>query len=41
MAKLIAKSFLGPVFLVVVLALALSLSAGSLGFWQAWIFLAV
>jgi protein-S-isoprenylcysteine O-methyltransferase Ste14 len=41
MVKLIAKSFLGLVFLVAVLALALFLSAGSLGFWQAWVFLAV
>ena len=41
MSNLIAKSFLGLVFLVLCLALALFLSAGSLGFWQAWVFLAV
>jgi len=41
MHNLILKSFLGLVFLVLVLALALFLSAGSLGFWQAWVFLAV
>lgn len=39
--NLILKSFLGLVFLVACLALALFLSAGSLGFWQAWVFLAV
>jgi protein-S-isoprenylcysteine O-methyltransferase Ste14 len=41
MNNLILKSFLGLVFLVLCLALALFLSAGSLGFWQAWVFLAV
>ena len=41
MNNLIVKSFLGLVFLVACLALALFLSAGSLGFWQAWVFLAV
>ncbi len=41
MNNLILKSILGLVFLIVVLALALILSAGSLGFWQAWVYLAV
>ena len=38
MSNLIVKSFLGLVFLDLCLALALFLSAGSLGFWQAWVF---
>ncbi len=41
MDNLIVKSFLGLAFLVLCLALALFLSAGSTGFWQAWVFLAV
>ncbi|MGD0877458.1 MAG: isoprenylcysteine carboxylmethyltransferase family protein [Anaerolineales bacterium] len=41
MNNLIAKSFLGLVFLDLCLGLALFLSAGSLAFWQAWIFLLV
>ena len=41
MKSLFVKSFLGLVFLDLVLALALFLSAGSLAFWQAWVFLAV
>ena len=41
MNNLIVKSFLGLLFLVLCLALALFLSAGSLQFWQAWVFLAV
>lgn len=41
MKNLIVKSFLGLLFLDLVLALALFLSAGSLAFWQAWVFLAV
>jgi protein-S-isoprenylcysteine O-methyltransferase Ste14 len=41
MSNLIVKSFLGLVFFVFCLALALFLSAGSLNFWQAWVFLAV
>ena len=41
MNNLIVKSVLGLVFLVVCLGLALFLSAGSLAFWQAWVFLAV
>ena len=41
MSNLIAKSMIGLVFLMLCLALALFLSAGSLGFWQAWIYLAV
>jgi protein-S-isoprenylcysteine O-methyltransferase Ste14 len=39
--SLIVKSFLGLVFLDLCLALALFLSAGSLEFWQAWVFLTV
>lgn len=41
MGNLIAKSLLGLAFLILVLALALFLSAGSLNFWQAWVYLAV
>ena len=41
LSNLILKSFLGLAFLVRCLALALFLSAGSLGYWQAWVFLAV
>jgi protein-S-isoprenylcysteine O-methyltransferase Ste14 len=41
MNNLIVKSMLGLVFLILCLALALFLSAGSLGFWQAWVYLAV
>ncbi len=41
MSSLIVKSFVGLAFLVLCLALALFLSAGSLAFWQAWVFLAV
>ncbi len=41
MSYLIAKSFAGLLFLDVCLALALFLPAGSLAFWQAWVFLAV
>ena len=41
MNNLIGKSFLGLAFLDFCLALALFLSAGSLAFWQAWIFLVV
>ncbi len=41
MNNLIVRSFLGLAFLVLVLALALFLSAGSISFWQAWLFLAV
>jgi len=41
MSNLIVKSILGFVFLILCLALALFLSAGSLSFWQAWVFLAV
>jgi len=40
MSNLLVKSFLGLVFLVACLGLALFLSAGSFGFWQAWVFLA-
>ncbi len=41
MSSLIVKSFLGLIFLVLCLALALFLSAGSLRYWQAWLYLAV
>lgn len=40
MGRLILKSILGLIFLMLVLALALFISAGSLNFWQAWIYLA-
>ncbi|HUX77905.1 MAG TPA: isoprenylcysteine carboxylmethyltransferase family protein [Anaerolineae bacterium] len=39
--SLIAKTILGFAFLLLVLVLALFISAGSLSFWQAWVFLAV
>ena len=41
MSSLIVKSILGLVFLLVVLALALFISAGSVSFWQAWVYLVV
>ena len=41
MNNLIVKTILGFAFLMLVLALALFVPAGSLGFWQAWVFLAV
>ncbi|MCB9078890.1 MAG: isoprenylcysteine carboxylmethyltransferase family protein [Anaerolineaceae bacterium] len=41
MAKLILQSILGLAFLLLVLALALFVSAGSLSYWQAWLYLAV
>jgi protein-S-isoprenylcysteine O-methyltransferase Ste14 len=41
MANLIVKTIFGFAFLMLVLALALFISAGSLSFWQAWVFLAV
>jgi protein-S-isoprenylcysteine O-methyltransferase Ste14 len=41
LASIILKSILGFAFLMLVLALALFLSAGSLRFWQAWAYLAV
>jgi len=41
MGNLIVKTILGFAFLMLVLALALFGSAGSLGFWQAWVYLAV
>jgi protein-S-isoprenylcysteine O-methyltransferase Ste14 len=41
MNNLITKSFLGLIFLDLCLALALFLPAGSVAFWQAWLFLAV
>jgi protein-S-isoprenylcysteine O-methyltransferase Ste14 len=39
--KLIARAILGFLFLMLVLALALFLPAGSLRFWQAWVYLGV
>lgn len=41
MHSLIVKTIAGFGFLMLVLGLALFVSAGSLGFWQAWLFLAV
>ncbi len=41
MASLFLKTVLGFAFLMLVLALALFVSAGSLNYWQAWIYLAV
>ena len=41
MDNLIVKTFLGFAFLMLVLALALFLSAGSFSYWQAWVYLAV
>jgi protein-S-isoprenylcysteine O-methyltransferase Ste14 len=40
MSNLIVRTFLGFAFLMLVLALALLISAGSLGFWRAWVYLA-
>jgi protein-S-isoprenylcysteine O-methyltransferase Ste14 len=40
MSNLLLKTFLGFAFLMLVLALALFLPAGSLRFWQAWVYLA-
>ncbi|SRR5579884_929771 len=41
MGKLILKSILGLAFLMLIMAGALFVSAGSLNFWQAWVYLAV
>jgi protein-S-isoprenylcysteine O-methyltransferase Ste14 len=41
MKNLNIKAFGGLLFLVMVLAAALFLSAGTFGYWQAWVFLAV
>jgi len=41
MNNLIVRTVLGFAFLMLVLALALFLSAGSLSFWQAWVYLSV
>lgn len=41
MTSLIVKTFLGFALLMSVLGLALIVSAGSLRFWQAWVYLAV
>src|SRR5512144_3202634 len=41
MSNLIVKTILGFLALVLTLALALFVSAGSLRFWQAWVYLAV
>ena len=40
-SNLFVKTFLGFAFLMLVLALALFIPAGSLSFWQAWVYLAV
>ncbi len=41
MGNLILKSILGLAFLMLIMAGALFVSAGSLNFWQAWVYLAV
>jgi protein-S-isoprenylcysteine O-methyltransferase Ste14 len=41
MGNLFVKAFLGFAFLMLVLALALFISAGTLRYWQAWVYLAV
>ena len=41
MNNLLVKTFLGFAFLLLVLALALFIPAGTLNFWQAWLYLAV
>jgi protein-S-isoprenylcysteine O-methyltransferase Ste14 len=41
MDNLIVKTILGFLFLVLILALALFLSAGTLSYWQAWVYLGV
>ena len=41
MTSLIVRSIAGLLFLLLVLALALFASAGTLDFWQAWVYLAV
>jgi hypothetical protein len=41
MNKLLVRSLAGLLFLLAFLALCLFLSAGSLAYWQAWVFLAV
>ena len=41
MTNLIIRTILGFAFLMLVMGLALFIPAGSLGFWQAWIYLAV
>jgi protein-S-isoprenylcysteine O-methyltransferase Ste14 len=41
MNNLIVKTFLGFAFLMLALALAIFLPAGSFDFWQAWVYLAV
>jgi len=40
MSNLLVRTILGFVFLMLVMALALFLPAGSLSFWQAWVYLA-
>lgn len=41
MGKLLFKTLMGFAFLMLVLALALLIPAGSLSFWRAWVYLAV
>ncbi len=41
MSNLILRTIIGFVALMLILALSLFLPAGSLGFWQAWVFLGV
>jgi len=40
MGNLLARTVIGFAFLMVVMALALFVPAGSLGFWQGWVYLA-
>lgn len=40
MSKLISKTIAGFLFLMLILALALFIPAGSLSYWQAWVYLA-
>jgi hypothetical protein len=41
MSTLLVKTVTGFVFLMLILALALFIPAGSLDYWQAWVYLAV
>ncbi len=41
MSSLLVRAFLGLAFLLVVLALALFFPAGTIGYWQAWVYLGV
>ena len=41
MSNLLVKTIAGFLFLMLILALALFIPAGSLNYWQAWVYLAV